>query len=712
MTEADASAPHGLGRRTLLTAGSLAAAAVAVGTSSTTRADAATVQQSPQSIDDAPTGVSDRSYARANSFNFAPSSRLVRPVAVYATTGTVRGAKGLLAHPPGSVASLKGEGASVTYDFGKEVGGFVGLSFTEGTSAGQQIGLTYAELSTYVSTTNSDGSNGGSNNEPAVVYKAPRNGQLTTRTATPVAGTSDAALADPRSQLRGGFRYLTIVNQTGGTVALDDVTVEITFAPSMPDLRHYPNYFHCSDDVLNKVWYGGAYTVQTNIIANDEGRVWPAPSVGWNNHAKIGESGSTVLVDGAKRDRTVWPGDLGISVLTDFVALNDMDTVRNSLQTLYNHQAASGALPFAGPAVNFIGFSDAYHMWVLIGTASYLRFTGDTDWISKIYSRFKSALTWVTAKIDTDGLLNVTATGDWARTDSNGKYIEAQAIMYRLLTVAPDVATAAGDPATAQSCATKAAALKAAVEGAGYWDDSVGLYRDKPTNTLYPQDGNALMVWFDAVPSADRAKRVSTALAARWTRYGAPTPEKSATSIHPFPGGMEVHAHFCAGRGASGVDLIRREWGYMLDASFGTRSTFWEGYLTDGTPDYNGSYMSAAHGWSTGPTSALTYYVAGIRPAAQGGGYVVGPKTSGLTSAEGRLTVPEGTIEVAWTSAGNGRFQLQVTAPAGTIATIEVPAASNSRITYNGSRIKPSRVVDGVAQLTALRAEQHVVQVG
>ena len=157
----------------------------------------------------------------------------------------------------------------------------------------------------------------------------------------------------------------------------------------MSDLRAYPNYFYSDDQLINRIWYAGAYTVQTNIIANDTGRVWnPAPATGWNNGAVVGEFGATVLVDGAKRDRTVWPGDLGISVPTDYVSLGDMVTIKNSLQTLYNHQNAAGALPYAGPAVNFIGNSDAYHMWTLIGTATYYQYTGDKAWLDAIWPRY------------------------------------------------------------------------------------------------------------------------------------------------------------------------------------------------------------------------------------------------------------------------------------------------------------------------------------
>ena len=76
----------------------------------------------------------------------------------------------------------------------------------------------------------------------------------------------------------------------------------------------------------------------------------------------------------------------------------------------------------------------------------------------------------------------------------------------------------------------------------------------------------------------------------------------------------------------------------MLNSPLGTGSTFWEGYLANGQFGYGGSYMSTAHGWATGPTSALTFYVLGIRPD-----NVVHPAPGDLKSAEGSLKTPPAT---------------------------------------------------------------------
>ena len=215
----------------------------------------------------------------------------------------------------------------------------------------------------------------------------------------------------------------------------------------MVNLRDYDNYFYSSDPLLNRIWYAGAYTVQTNTIAPSTGRVWGPPAEGWNNTGTVG-TGDTVLVDGAKRDRTVWPGDLGVSVPTEYASLGDLTPTRNALTTLYQHQAASGELPFAGPQVNFYG-SDTYHLWTLIGTANYYQYSHDRPWLDSEWANYRRALAFSLAKVQPDGLMSVTGTADWARSDQGGENIEANALLYQALTTGAALAAAEGDQADA-----------------------------------------------------------------------------------------------------------------------------------------------------------------------------------------------------------------------------------------------------------------------
>jgi hypothetical protein len=73
-----------------------------------------------------------------------------------------------------------------------------------------------------------------------------------------------------------------------------------------------------ADDLLNRIWYAGAYTNQICTIDPNYGNalihifqinssVSDATNVTWYTNYTITE-GSSALVDGAKRDRIVWAG--------------------------------------------------------------------------------------------------------------------------------------------------------------------------------------------------------------------------------------------------------------------------------------------------------------------------------------------------------------------------------------------------------------------
>jgi hypothetical protein len=601
-------------------------------------------------------------------YNLSPAGRTVTPVKVTRTTGTVTGAAQLLT---GRAATITGSGSSITLDFGREVGGLVSLHFASGTPAGQQLGLAFSESSQFIGPV-SDASNGGPGSDGALT--------------APV--TPGSTWTMPAAKLRGGFRYLTLFAASDGPISLDRVSLAISFAPTTANLRDYDNYFYSSDPLLNRIWYAGAYTVQTNVIAPTTGRVWGPPATGWDNSGTVGV-GDEVLVDGAKRDRTVWPGDLGVSVPTEFASLGDLTPTRNALTTLFQHQAASGELPWAGPEVNYYG-SDTYHLWTLIGSANYYQYSHDKAWLAGEWANYQKAMAYSLAKVGADGLMTVTGTADWARGDQGGENLWANGLLYQALSTGAGLATVQGDPVSAARWSTAATAVKDAVN-TRLWDNDAGQYRDNPGSSLHPQDGNSVAVWFGLAP-ADRAQRVSAALTTNWNGYGATTPEKNS-EIATFPGSMELQAHLAAGNSTRALELIRREWGYMLNSPLGTGSTFWEGYLADGQFGYGGAYMSAAHGWATGPTSALTFYVLGIRPTTVAGGYDLRPEPGDLTSAQGALKTPSGPVSLSWKhEPAQRRFTEVVDAPTPAVHQVEVPTfGARTRVSVNGRLVWDGR---------------------
>lgn len=250
---------------------------------------------------------------------YAPESRTVQPATVleelrvnvsseFASSGTV---------------TFHGNGSRVVYDFGKEVGGIVSLDYRS-TGSGA-LGIAFTEAKDFIGEW-SDSSNGG--------FKGPDGALYANFT-----GAGKGTYVMPEKRLRGGFRYMTLFLVTAelASVEVENIALELSFQPTWSNLRAYQGYFHSSDELLNRIWYSGAYTLQTNAVPPNTGRQVPFVSHGWANNGTLGP-GENIIVDGAKRDRAVWPGDMGIAVPSAFVSLGDLEDVKNALQVMYNTQ--------------------------------------------------------------------------------------------------------------------------------------------------------------------------------------------------------------------------------------------------------------------------------------------------------------------------------------------------------------------------------------
>jgi hypothetical protein len=154
---------------------------------------------------------------------------------------------------------------------------------------------------------------------------------------------------------------------------------------------------------------------------------------------------------------------------------------------------------------------------------------------------------------------------------------------------------------------------------------------------------------------------------------------------------MELYARFAANDDTNALNLIRDEWGYMLDSPLGTASTFWEGYSSAGVlTAYPSAYTSLAHGWSSGATGALTADVLGIAPTAPAGAaYQVLPHPGDLTHVEGTLTVAPGkSVHVGYDHDAAGDFTMQVdsSSNSGSTGVIAVPTWGQAHtVTVNGA---------------------------
>lgn len=271
--------------------------------------------------------------------------------------------------------------------------------------------------------------------------------------------------------------------------------------------------------------------------------------------------------------------------------------------------------------------------------------------------------------------------------------IEANSILYYVLQDAQQLAKQLRDTSSAAEWKRIAEKIKV-VANQKLWDDKNGLYIDNQTTTLHPQDGNAWAIKANLTQSVKQRSTVSNALKARWGIYGAPAPEAGQT-ISPFIGGFELQAHYLANKPDSALDLMRLQWGFMLNDPRMTQSTFIEGYSTDGSLHYapysNDPRVSHAHGWSTGPTYALSAYAAGIQlTGASGSSWLIAPQPGNLSSVDAGFTTSLGKFSTTFRHTGGKFSQFSFEAPLNTTGKVVLSGTQGVLISRSGERVKLS----------------------
>ncbi|KAJ7908865.1 glycoside hydrolase family 78 protein [Mycena leptocephala] len=576
----------------------------------------------------APTGPWD-------AFNYAPASKIVKPVSVRSISGNVRGAQGLVQNS-NAQATFTGNSSFVVLDWGKEVGGILSMTINAATPS-SEFSFSFTESAEFISPNRSDDSCHsvvGENSDGVQSFRAPLTKGLLTQTI---------------GQQRGGFRFLTIVSNSADALTISNISLTITFMPHWDDLRAYPGYFFAPDpgfhdvNFLTKLWYAGAYTVQTNTIDSHQAREQPCPPLGgWANNASGGPVEGPILVDGAKRDRGLWYFNAhGI------VSLNDLLPTKNSLTVMFLLKIRSPA-PFSILVLLSTLTEATRTSLVAHRNTQLLLYTGDLAFV-------QLALNFLESQVDETGLANVPTAfqNDWGRDGGAGHNSAFNALLYRTLVTAADLATHLGNPTLAAAYLGNSTSIKAAYN-----------------KLLWDANGNSLAILFNLTTSAAQNTAISRGLTQFWTPIGPLSPELNDTII-PFVGGFEVQAHFIAGEGERAIDLLEREWGYMLYTNLSVQSTLLEGFTANGSLGYRAAagydldhtYTSHAHGWATGPTPALTFYVLGIQLTT-----VLGQPGASRRGLETGL----GFFGVKWT-VSRQTLTLTLQTPAGTAGVVTLP---------------------------------------
>ncbi|MFR0357224.1 alpha-L-rhamnosidase C-terminal domain-containing protein [Streptomyces sediminimaris] len=612
---------------------------------------------------------------------------------------------------------------SVTVDFGKVVVGYPRIRFTSASADSPGVRLAFSETRQFLTErsdfTRSDQSGGA--------------GRGTDQFAVPPQGADwtdhKGFQADGKVYADGlhGFRYLRVTldaldsdapaAQPWGTVEIDSVSLDFTAHLGAPGT--YRGWFLCSDDALNRYWYGAAYT---NELVTDTFR---QDDVDPRNAWTASLEGRLVLHDGAKRDRDPYVGDLAVSARTLYLTHDDTAAAaRNVLADLADHQRADGWIPPASISSYGLPLFD-YPLWWVTCSWDYVLYTGDRAYAGRYYPNLVKVLdTWYPSVTDEAGLLskglnNTGGYGDYAFLGRTGRITYYNALYVQALRDAARLAGLLGHEGDATRWTRRADAVTEAIN-THLWDDAAGAYLDSATGPVrHAQDGNSLAVTA-GVADAGRARSVLAHLDATTRRpYGNAFMDNdtlfadASQRVYAFTSYPEIVARFTAGRAGSALDQIRRTYGWMDGHDPGV--THWEG-IGPGGSLYEGAYTSMAHGWSTGVLPALTHQLLGARPTSPGyATWEVRPHPGDVAWAQGRLPTPHGALQVAWRDSG-GSFRLDVDVPRGTRATVALPGdsrrltvRSRGRVVWAGRRVSADEVgvVDGRVTISDLAPGAH-----
>ncbi|MEV8033750.1 alpha-L-rhamnosidase C-terminal domain-containing protein [Streptomyces sp. NPDC086182] len=412
------------------------------------------------------------------------------------------------------------------------------------------------------------------------------------------------------------------------------------------------------------------------------------------------------VLDGARRDRAIWSGDILVEGLTDYYSVNNPEYIKQSLNLLGSRQLSSGFVPGAlhpatvphlGPLTpgDTTTYSATYSMYFVAGLASYYLHTGDKDFVTRQWPVVKRELAWNATRLDGNGLFSTRAGvdgADWNFYDSDkGGEVSAYNILYyKTLLDGAALATAAGEASQAAAYRADAETLRTRINERLY-DSTSGLYKISDTQSGVAQDANALAVLYGVAPSSKHEEILAKLKSALWSSPYGPLPFSSDAGnkdlVSPFVSGFELQARLAAGDTANAQELLHDVWGHMIAPGPNQTGTMWENISgRDGTPGL-GSGTSLSHGWSTAPTSALSSYVLGVRPDTAGyTSWTVQPHPGDLTWTRGSVPTPHGDIDVRWTAGtGTDRFSLTVDAPKATSGTIAIPVSGQARtVAVNG----------------------------
>lgn len=508
----------------------------------------------------------------------------------------------LVASSPVVMKTTSKQQASVLLDYGTEIhGGIRILVWGEGTGKGAKVRVRFGE-----SASEAMAEIGGENNATNDHARRDLVTEVGMMSMNPIGET--------------GFRFVRLDLLEETTLVLKAVTAELVYK-DVP----YRGSFRSSDELLNKIWETGAYTVHLNM----QEYIW----------------------DGIKRDRLVWVGDMHPETLTIRSVFGADDAVERSLDFIREET----------PLPGWMNTMAAYSMWYVIIVYDWFLYTGHLDWVKAQADYLKGLSDQLSEHIDSEGKDTVTQGRflDWPSND-NPVVTDAgvQAIHYLAADSLEKLFKALGEKEYAERCA----------------EDKKRLVRYE-TDYQEAKQAAALLV----LAGLKDADKVNEELLRK----------NGAAGMSTFMGYYILAARAAAGDYTGCLESIREYWGGMLKLGATTFwedfDVEWmknaapidrlpgEGevdvHKTYGRYCYQGYRHSFCHGWASGATAWMSEYVLGVKILEPGCKKVkITPHLGDLDWVEGTYPTPLGEIHIRAEKTAEGT-RVCINAPEGVTVT-------------------------------------------
>ena len=460
------------------------------------------------------------------------------------------------------------------------------------------------------------------------------------------------------------YTYVMVMVSGPGSLTISNVHNQYQACPQMAAPDAYRGYFYCNDEELNKVWYGGAYTAQTCT--------------------------EDYLLDGGKRDRALWGGDLFAAGPTVYLSYAANSACGDGYKKFFDGM---------DPATGYLKhYSPMYHLLTVQGFGDYVMYTGDEEALKAYWDKYKLAVRYITDNLS-GGLFNVGG-GNFCYDNEPPQSTEHSSAAYVVLRQASGFASHRGDPALAATYARQAAEIKEAINGR-LWDSTKGAYHQAPTMSGYVTAiGTTLPILYGIADSEKTGAIIRYLKASMRNEIGFftvddPSGHTVPKTLSPYANGYVARALCASGNVVDAIAHLKSQWYLQLTSEHGNHSTYWEDMDLDGQPRYD-AYDSFGHCWSAAPTRILTEYILGVTPLKIGySEYQIAPMPGNLTHVQGGVPLPGNkTLFVNYTTDNLKSFDMVVnsSANAGSTGTISIPhfgtsqpVTVNSKLVWDGA---------------------------